>query len=166
MCIRDRITIDCLRADMPWAGYPRDIAPNLGKLAQKSVMYTRAYSISSYTSMSLGGFLGGKLPSEMKRSGFFFGKYPAENVMFPEVLQAAGIKTIAGHAHGYFKDAGFEQGFDAFEVVSGIIFKNETDPNVTSPQHEALAEKLLSDPALADRRFFAWFHFLDPHDQY
>src|SRR6266436_3858610 len=57
------ITIDCLRADMPWAGYPLDIAPNLGKLAQKSVMYTRAYSISSYTSMSLGGFLGGKLPS-------------------------------------------------------------------------------------------------------
>ena len=31
------------------------------------------------------GFLGGKLPSEMTRSGFFFGKYPADNVLFPEV---------------------------------------------------------------------------------
>jgi arylsulfatase A-like enzyme len=116
--------------------------------------------------MSLGGFLGGKLPSGMKRSGFFFGRYAPENVMFPEVLHAAGVRTLSAHAHGYFKDAGFEQGFDAFEVVPGIIFKNETDPNVTSPQHEAIAERLLSDPALDSKKFFAWFHFLDPHDQY
>lgn len=160
------LSIDSLRADMPWSGYPRPIAPRLTELEKRAVSYTHAYAISSYTSMSLGGFLGGRLPSGMKRSGFFFGKYPAENVLFPEVLQAAGVRTIAAHAHGYFKDAGFEQGFDAFEIVSGIVFKNETDPNVTSPQHEALAEKLLSDPALDDKRFFAWFHFLDPHDQY
>src|SRR5262249_52773539 len=75
------ITIDCLRADMPWAGYPRDIAPNLTKLANKSVMYTHAYSISSYTSMSLGGFLGGKMPSEMKRDGYFFSAYAKDNLM-------------------------------------------------------------------------------------
>lgn len=162
------ISIDSLRADMPWADppYARAIAPRLTELASRSVNYTRAYAISSYTSMSLGGFLGGKLPSGMKRSGFFFGKYAADNLLFPEVLQQKGVRTISAHAHGYFKDAGFEQGFDAYEVVSGIIFKNETDPNVTSPQHEALAEKLLSDPALDTKRFFAWFHFLDPHDQY
>jgi arylsulfatase A-like enzyme len=160
------LSIDSLRADMPWAGYPRAIAPRLTELEKRAVSYTHAYALSSYTSCSLGGFLGGKLPSEMKRSGFFFGKYPADNVMFPEVLQAAGVRTVSAHAHGYFKDAGFEQGFDVFEIVPGIIFKNETDPNVTSPQHEAIAERLLSDPALDSRRFFAWFHFLDPHDQY
>jgi arylsulfatase A-like enzyme len=160
------LSIDSLRADMPWAGYPRAIAPRLTELEKRSVSYTRAYAISSYTSMSLGGFLGGRLPSGMKRSGFFFGKYPAENVLFPEVLQESGVRTIAAHAHGYFKDAGFEQGFDRFEIVPGIIFKNETDPNVTSPKHEAIAERLLSDPELDTRRFFAWFHFLDPHDMY
>jgi choline-sulfatase len=160
------LSIDSLRADMPWAGYARPIAPRLTELEKRAVSYTRAYAISSYTSMSLGGFLGGRLPSGMKRSGFFFGKYASENVMFPEVLQANGVRTISAHAHGYFKDAGFEQGFDAFEIVPGIIFKNETDPNVTSPQHEAIAERLLSDPALESKRFFAWFHFLDPHDQY
>ena len=160
------LSVDSLRADMPWAGYPRQIAPRLTELETRSVSYTKAYSISSYTSMSLGGFLGGKLPSEMKRSGFFFGKYPDENVMFPEVLQAHGIRTISAHAHGYFKSAGFEQGFDRYEIVPGIIFKNETDPNVTSPQHEALAEKQLGDPELETKRFFAWYHFLDPHDMY
>lgn len=151
---------------MPWSGYPRAIAPRLTELEKRSVSYTRAYAISSYTSMSLGGFLGGKLPSGMKRSGFFFGKYAKEELLFPEVLQSAGVRTMAGHAHGYFKDAGFEQGFDQYEVVSGIIFKNETDPNVTSPQHEAIAEKQLGQPDLESKRFFAWYHFLDPHDQY
>lgn len=160
------LSIDSLRADMPWAGYPRPIAPRLTELEKRAVSYTRAYAISSYTSMSLGGFLGGKLPSEMPRSGFFFGKYPAENLLFPEVLHAAGVGTIAAHAHGYFKDAGFEQGFDRYEIVPDIVFKNDTDPNVTGPKHEALAEKLLGDPALDEKRFFAWFHFLDPHDQY
>src|SRR5271156_1774843 len=59
------ITIDCLRADMPWTGYPRPIAPRLTELAARSVLYTHAYSLSSYTSMSLGGLLGGRLPGEM-----------------------------------------------------------------------------------------------------
>ncbi len=160
------LSVDSLRADMPWAGYPRAIAPRLTELERRSVSYTEAYAISSYTSMSLGGLLGGKLPGEMKRSGFFFGKYPDENVMFPEVLQAHGVRTIAAHAHGYFKGAGFEQGFDRYEIVPDIVFKNETDPNVTSPQHEAIAEKQLGDPELDTKRFFAWYHFLDPHDMY
>jgi choline-sulfatase len=160
------LSIDSLRADMPWNGYPRDIAPRLTKLESRAVSYTHAYAISSYTSMSLGGFLGGKLPSGMKRSGFFFGKYAPDNVLFPEVLQESGVRTIAAHAHGYFKDAGFEQGFDRYEIVPNIVFKNETDPNVTSAPHEELAEKLLSDPELDSKKFFAWFHFLDPHDMY
>lgn len=151
---------------MPWAGYPRPIAPRLTELEKKSVSYTHAYSISSYTSMSLGGLLGGKLPSEMKRNGFFFGKYSDDNVMFPELLKKAGVRTLSAHAHSYFSSAGFEQGFDKWEIVPGIIFKNETDINVTSPKHEEIAERLLSDPLLDTTPFFAWFHFLDPHDQY
>jgi choline-sulfatase len=162
------ISVDSLRADMPWAGYPRPIAPRLTELEKRSVSYTRAYSMSSYTSMSLGGFLGGKLPSEMKRSGFFFGSYPKDDLMFPELLQAKGIRTMSAHAHGYFSSAGFDQGFDVYQVVPGIKFDNTTDNNVTSPQHEAMAEKMLDDPRLdaPGARFFAWFHFLDPHDQY
>ncbi len=162
------ISVDSLRADMPWAGYPRPIAPRLTELEKRSVSYTRAYSMSSYTSMSLGGFLGGKLPSEMKRSGFFFGSYPKDDLMFPELLQAKGIRTMSAHAHGYFSSAGFDQGFDVYQVVPGIKFDNTTDNNVTSPQHEAMAEKILDDPRLdaPGARFFAWFHFLDPHDQY
>jgi choline-sulfatase len=160
------ISIDCLRADMPWTGYPRDVAPFLTKLAERAVVYTHAYAISSYTSMSLGGFLGGKLPSELKRDGYFFSNYAPENLMFPEVLQSAGIHTMAAHAHGYFKDAGFSQGFDEYEVVPNLKWNNLTDENVTSPDLEPLAERLLGEPRNETDRFFAWVHFLDPHDLY
>jgi arylsulfatase A-like enzyme len=160
------ITVDSLRADMPWAGYPRPIAPRLTELEKKAVSFTRAYAISSYTSMSLGGLLGGKLPGEMKRDGYFFGTYPKEDLLVPEILQAAGIHTLAAQAHAYFKDVTFQQGFDRWQVVPDITFKNTTDENVTSPKQEALAEKLLSEKACDDGRFFAWFHFMDPHDQY
>ena len=161
------VTVDSLRADMPWAGYDRPIAPNLTEFEKRAVSYTHAYALSSYTSMSLGGLLGGRYPGEMKRDGSCFGRY-RDNKMFPERLQAAGIRTIAAHAHLYFRKgaAGFDKGFDVYELVPGLKWNPTTDENITGPAHEKIAERLLGDPANTSGRFFAWFHFLDPHDQY
>jgi arylsulfatase A-like enzyme len=162
------VSIDSLRADMPWSGYPRPIAPRLTELVNtRGVQYTHAYALSSYTSMSVGGLLGGKLPGELKRDGYFFGTYSTkDNLFFPEVLKAAKIRTVAAHAHGYFSRANFDQGFDAWEIVPNLIWNGQTDENSSGPQLEAIAERLLGDPAMDAGRFFAWFHFLDPHDQY
>ncbi len=159
------LSIDSLRADMPWAGYERPIAPRLTEFEKTAVGYTKAYSISSYTSMSLGGLLGGRLPSELRRSGYFFGTYQRD-VFFPKLLQKAGVHTMGVMAHMYFKAAGFEQGFDEWTLIPGITFDPNTDRDVTSPQSEETAEKLLGDTANASRRFFFWAHFLDPHDLY
>ncbi|HRG99954.1 MAG TPA: sulfatase [Polyangiaceae bacterium] len=159
------ISVDSLRSDMPWAGYPRAIAPRLTAFEAQSVSYTHAYAVSSYTSMSLGGLLAGRYPHELARDGYFFGTYAPSNEFFPELLQAAHVHTTGAHAHGYFKGAGFEQGFDAWKIVPNLKWNAQTDENVTSPAHEQLAEELLT-AAAAKGRFFAWFHFLDPHDQY
>ncbi|HEX7603007.1 MAG TPA: sulfatase, partial [Polyangiaceae bacterium] len=151
----------------PWAGYPRDIAPVLTAFEKTAVSYTRAYSISSYTAMSLGGFLAGRYPSEIARSGYFFSSYPESVTFFPELLQKAGVRTLAGHAHFYFdQKSGFRQGFDVYKIVPGLVQDNTTDKNVTAPQHLELAKEMLGDKANTGKRFFAWFHFLDPHDQY
>ena len=161
------ITIDSLRADMPWAGYERPIAPRLTELEKRSVSYTNAYALSSYTSMSVGGFLAGNYPGSVKRDGFFFGTYPSDVLMFPERLQQAGVRTLAVQAHGYFKQGtGLSQGFDVWKMVPNLKWNAQTDENVTSPEMEKLAEELLADPANTSKRFFAWFHFMDPHDQY
>jgi len=159
------LSIDSLRADMPWLGYPRPIAPRLTELEKKAVSFRRAYSVSSYTSMSLGGLLAGRLPSELHRSGYFFGTYRGD-MFFPKLLQAAGIHTAGVMAHMYFKSAGFDQGFDEWRIVPGITFDPTTDHEVTSPKSEQLAEELLGNPANDGRRFFFWAHFLDPHDVY
>lgn len=162
------ITVDSLRADMPWSGYSRPIAPRLTALAARAVNYTRAYALSSYTSMSVAGLLAGRLPSELRRDGAFFNHYTRDNVFFPERLQAAGVRTIAAHAHFYFRRgfAGFDQGFDVWEMVPGLHVDYTTDLDITGDRHEAIAERLLSDPANTSQRFFAWFHFMDPHDRY
>ena len=161
------VTVDAMRADMPWAGYPRDIAPSLTTFEKESVTYTRAYAISSYTAMSFGGFLSARYPSEIRRSGMFFSAYPDSVLMFPELLQRAGVRTLAAQAHFYFdQKAGFRQGFDDYRMVEGIKANNKTDENVTGPQHLALLESMLSDPANTGGRFFAWAHFMDPHDKY
>jgi choline-sulfatase len=159
------LSIDSLRADMPWAGYPRPIAPHLTDFEKTAVTYAKAYSVSSYTSMSLGGLLGGRLPSELRRSGYFFGTYQRD-VFFPKLLQQAGVHTMGVMAHMYFKAAGFEQGFDEWSLVPGVTFDPNTDRDITSPQSEETAEKELGNPANASRRFFFWAHFLDPHDLY
>ncbi len=160
------VSVDSLRADMPWAGYPRPIAPNLTALEAKAVSYTRAYAVSSYTAMSLGGLLAGRYPGELERDGWFFGGYGRSVTFFPELLRRAGVFTVAAHAHGYFKRRGLERGFDRWSILPKLKWNNLTDENVTSPEHEALAERELEAAAGTGKRFFAWFHFLDPHDEY
>lgn len=160
------ILVDSMRSDMPWAGYPRKIAPVLTELESKSVSYTRGYSISSYTAKSVAGMLSGRYPSSLKRSGYFFTKYPASNLFFPEVLQEAGVHTMSGHGHLYMKRGnGMDQGFVRWDVVDGISFNNSTDRNVTSQKLTPLAIEMLKEVP-KDKQFFMYLHYMDPHDQY
>jgi arylsulfatase A-like enzyme len=161
------ITVDSLRADMPWAGYPRAIAPAMTAFAETAVVYSRFYSLSSYTAMSLGGLLSGRYPSELARDGFYFAGYDESVVFFPGLLQKAGVRTMSAQAHFYFDQrAGFRRVFDAYEVVAGLGENHQTDENITAPAQLELALKMLSDKSNTQGRFFAWFHFLDPHDKY
>jgi arylsulfatase A-like enzyme len=160
------ILVDSMRADMPWAGYGREIAPNLTALEKQSVSYTRGYSTSSYTAKSVAALLAGKYPSSLKRSGYFFTRYPPSNLFFAELLQKAGVHTMSGHAHMYMKPGnGLDQGFEVWKVVEGITFDNKTDNHVTSQKLTPLAIEML-DAMPKGKRFFMYVHYMDPHDQY
>lgn len=161
------LTIDSLRADMPWTGYPRDIAPNLTKLAEKSVVYPNAYAVSSYTAKSVSSLLTGRYPSSLYRSGYFFAGFSDANLFLTEVLQERGVRTMGGHGHLYFdRGKNLNQGFDIWELVPGIRFDSDTDKNITSDKMTDMAIKMLSDEANTSKQFFMWFHYMDPHDQY
>jgi choline-sulfatase len=161
------ISIDSLRADMPWAGYGRDMAPRLTAFAKQAVRYSRFYALSSYTAMSVSGLLSGRYASELDRTSFFFANFHDSNVMVPELLQKAGVRTLSAQAHFYLdQKAGFRQGFDLYEMVPGLQADNHTDLNVTSPEHLSIALRQLGDKSSASGPLFAWYHFMDPHDRY
>lgn len=161
------LVVDAMRWDMPWEGYPRDIAPNLSKLRDRSVRYERGYSISSFTSKSVAGMISGKFPSELHRTTPFFTRYHDSNEMMAEVLQSSGVRTLSAHAHMYLdKDSGLTQGFDEWKLVSGIQMDYNKDPYITSPQYTELITEMLSRPENTSGRFFAYFHYMDPHHVY
>jgi arylsulfatase A-like enzyme len=167
------ITVDSLRADMPWAGYARPIAPRLGALHDRSIAYTHAYSTSSFTSKSIPGLLTGRYPSELVRNGSFFTRYLSPEQFLCTHLEREGIPCVGAHAHMYFgpNQSGFETGFQSWKIVPGISFDYQTDPYVTSQKLTPLAIETLE--AVTKRSdggpvspFFAWFHYMDPHDEY
>ena len=98
------ITVDALRADMPWLGYPRPIAPNLTRLADQSVVYTHAYALSSYTSMSLGGLMSARYPSELPRSGLATSAFGDEAPQVPPLVAiviGADTDNTGSHSIGH-----------------------------------------------------------------
>lgn len=161
------ILVDSMRWDMPWNGYPREIAPVLTELEKDSVSYSRGYAVSSYTAKSVAALLSGRYPTSLKRSGYFFTKYPESNQFFAELLEPKGVHTMAGHAHMYLRpgNTGMDQGFVDWRVVEGITFNNKTDEHVTSDKLTQLAiEQLRTAPEGKPK--FMYLHYMDPHDQY
>ena len=165
------IMVDSLRADMPWTGYERPIAPWLTAFAKKSVLYPRAYSFSSYTAKSVVPALCGEYPSALKRDGYFFTKWLESNLFIGERAQKAGHRTLAGNGHGYFlPNMGLSQGFDDYRLLPGTFLDVTGVADINSDRLNALAKEMLSDPKNVSqkdgKRFFAYFHFLDPHYTY
>jgi choline-sulfatase len=157
------VTIDSLRAD----SFTKEFAPHLSALAEKCTTYERAYSVSSYTAKSVATFLSGQYPSTLYRSGFFFASYATANDFMAEQLQKSGIATLGWFGHMYFSRAkGLEQGFDEWRTTPGITFDAQTDNHVTGDKMTALGIELLGKPELKTKQFFAWAHYMDPHDQY
>jgi arylsulfatase A-like enzyme len=163
------LTIDALRADMPWVGYPRPIAPNLSRLAKQSVVYSHAYALSSYTSMSLAGLMSARFPSELPRDGRATSSFGPEANLLPEVLGAARFHTLGVHGHVYFLgDTGIAQGFKEWHVVPKITSLPARDGHIVD---DKIADMLIAgldahEKTRGDQRLFTWAHFMDPHYSY
>lgn len=161
------LTVDALRADMPWTSYDKEIAPNLTALAKESVVYENHRSVSSYTAQTVATMMTGRYASTLYRTGVFFTNYFDSNEWITEAMQEKGIRTMAVHAHLYFDRApGLKQGFDIYNMVPGLTWNAQTDESITS--HKSIPEiiKLLENPENTKGQFFLWSHLMDPHDQY
>ena len=185
------VTIDTLRIDLGFMGYPKPVSPNMDRLAKKSVIFDRAYAMASYTGKSLGPLLIGKYPSETLRDGGHFNVYAPKNILVAERAHDAGYATFGAMSHFYFKPfSGLSQGFDRWdlsaippgladndnsvssEALSNVILKMLQDPSGSASRGAPKDAGTLEQPAPeggtdpGDKPFFAWFHYFDPHAQY
>lgn len=162
------ITVDTLRYDLGFTGYHRPISPNIDALAKRSTVYDKAYSLASYTSKSLAPMLIGRYGSETNRGWMHFNKYPTEDRMVQERLKAHGVYTMSVQGHWYFKeDTGLGRGFDVLDLSAAPTRpQGEGDKTVNSAQLSDAAIGLLQKHERAEKRFFMWVHYLDPHAEY
>jgi choline-sulfatase len=163
------VTIDTLRADdVGFLGYGMPTTPNLDALAAQGVVFSRAYSMASYTGKALAPMLIGKYPSETLRDGGHFNKYAKDNTFVAERLRGAGVFTMGAASHWYFRESwGVTQGIDLFDL-SAIPAQGQSaasDSTTTSAQLTDAALRLLAGHA-GSSRFFFWVHYFDPHAQY
>ncbi len=162
------ITVDTLRKDIGFTGYPRKITPNIDALAARSVYFDKAYALASYTAKSLGPTLIGRYGSETHRGTRHFSIYEPIDKMLQERLQSVGVFTVGVQGHWYFKEnTGLGRGFDILDMSAMPEERQgEGDRTVNSDKLSDAAVGHLQDPRLASKRFFMWVHYLDPHAEY
>jgi choline-sulfatase len=161
------LSVEAWRADMPWAGYSRAIAPQLTQLAAESSVWENHRAISSHTPQALAALLSSRYVSSLYRDGAAFTSFGAGDTFLPEALQAKGVRTIGVQANTYFdKGRGFEQGFDVWEVIPGAGTGLGTAAPATADKQAARLIELLGQAQNTGRQFFAWAHFMDPSDPY
>ncbi len=162
------LTVDALRWDVGYAGYPRDTTPHIDALARRSVIYERAYAISTYTGFSIPPLWASRFPSEMPRTDRHEVRYEPENTLLAERLVAAGFETRG--VAGYFLFTAPLHWVDGFQQFETMVNEGTAPPG----SHVDLfhTSRLTADwlirslQQIQDRRFFAYAHFTDPHKQY
>lgn len=174
------ISIDTLRYDyLGTTGAPEGISPALDRLGRQGVVFSNAFSTTSWT-----------LPSHIS---LLTGQYPAshgvinddrtlleEKETLAEFLSGLGYRTGGFWAGPYLHPAwGFAQGFDTYaECVNYRMELNEAGrvkntghanmrsrSGVTSGKTHARATAWL-DSLRTDAPYFLFLHYWDPHTDY
>lgn len=148
------VSLDTLRADrVGFQGYERATTPFLDRLAEKGLIFERAYSQAPWTLPAHATLLTSMYPSVLGLAAYpRAGIVPAEAVSLAEHLRAAGFRTHAETAGGFLSASlGFGQGFEHYEDRSRS-FRQGVDR----------ASAWLADLP-EQERFFLFLHTYDIH---
>lgn len=160
------IVVDTLRADhLPFHGYEFETAPRISELmARGGVLFENAYAPASWTAPSVAAILTGKDPSRLVHSGNLraFG-IPRDERTLAERFGKAGYDTAAFVGNTLVhKGLGYGQGFGEFWLIPGGL------SSIPEPADQVLEATLawLAGRNSTERPYFAYVHFMDPHDPY
>jgi arylsulfatase A-like enzyme len=177
------LVLDTVRADhLSSYGYPRPITPHLDRLAQEGVLFTDAYSASSWTLPSHASLLTG-LPVTKHGALSAWEKLESNQLQLQESLASQGYATAAFVSNKVFvlPEWGFGEGFDVFDVYDvPTLFARTTlgrstktlirrldwvmDPFRTATVLDGHFQKWVS--GIGQRPFFVLFNFMEAHEPY
>jgi len=161
------IAIDAMRADhMSCEGYSRPTTPTIDALAKSSAWFRRAVAPVPASSMgysaSMSGLYARVTPAYAKE---FNVQFPVpEQFMLAEVMKETGRETmgVTGFhpaVQGAPKFKILEKGFDRFNPDKNV--EERTGEEVT-----ASALGMLDRRLAADKPWFMWVHYMEPHAPY
>ena len=154
------ISLDTVRADhLSLYGYDRPTSPTLDRLAERSVVFTNAFTQEVNTAPSHGSMFTGAYPHE---HGCLNNYQPlgARHVTLAQVLQAAGFRT-GGFVSGFPMRAALTQLDRGFEVWDDSFDGLRRDGHeVTERALQWLAARESQEP------FFLFLHLYDAHGPY
>jgi arylsulfatase A-like enzyme len=156
------ISVDTLRHDrVGFAGYQRPTSTKLDALAERSTVFTNAYSQSGWTLPSMATIMTGRYPKE--HGAIDFGRRMDPTLpTIATILKAQGYDTGGFVSHVLLTPFyGFDRGFSQFDT-SALKLGVPREAITAGP----LTDKVIAALATAGEPFFFWVHYFDPHFEY
>jgi len=165
------IVIDALRADhLPFYGYPKNTAPFLNRLSQKSSVFLHAYSAATWTSPAVGSLLTSLYPFQHRVTGGNLADITREEgkrsllvsaiaesiTTMAEVLKKCGYRTFGMSSNFLISQSfGYAKGFDYFHN-----FRMKTDARFLHAKLAKWEKELHKGP------YHLYIHYTDVHVPY
>lgn len=168
------LTIDALRADhLSCFNYPRPTSPNIDRLAEENIQFSKTISASSHTREAAPSLLTGLYPDEAIDD-----QYHLAAPTVAHYLSAEGLQTGAFHSNPFLsRGYGYAEDFDTFydDLYIGrhkLVALLERAIDKVFNRHYARAQTI-NDRSLDwlttlddDQSYFLWNHYMDVHGPY
>jgi arylsulfatase A-like enzyme len=161
------IVVDTLRADRlgPWGG-PPGLTPFMDSLAASGVVFTNAYSTSSWTNPAIASLFTSRYPSQHHVTRFD-SKLAGDEITLAERLASGGWRRVGVLGNFRLTAAlGFGQGFDAWfpPLIGSKVHAHRVAQNAVRFYDRQLAPHAWS--RWTRHPLFLYLHFMDPHAIY
>ena len=157
------VVVDTLRADhLTSYGYPRDTAPRIDELlARRGVVLEQAWSQAPWTLPSVVSFLTGRYPGELLTDDKVEYGIPPGAPSLAERFRRLGYRTAGFIANPTMHAGnGFARGFETFYTPDAKVRSLRLHGDTITTRAVPWLRDHAGEP------FFAYVHFVDPHDPY
>lgn len=145
-------------------GYPSIKTPNIDRLAQEGIRYTRAYTTAPQCVLSRAALMAGRSTLDIQMTRFS-APLPADVVTYPELLRKAGYYTgICGRNFHLNGNRTIKESAEVYDKYGLETFKNRVDYLKTSANSDTIFQQYSEFlDKTKGKPFFLQVGYSDPH---